>query len=265
MPWHEATARGGRARAELDFGPPKWDFGPYVALPTRPQTRRMAANSQSTPLAGDMSRRVARRREELGLTVEDLAERTGINPGYLQYFEENAGARLSEGSTQLLALALDTTPVALRGGRVDWPTGGGRPGPHPQLQPLSTEQCEVHLAAGGIGRVIFSTDRGPIALPVNYEYTAGEVVISTDTEKAAALESQNIVGFEIDRIDDVMSEGWSVLVTGTARRVDDPEEIDALSSTNLESWAGDDRHSLVAIRPKEITGRVIVHPVISVE
>jgi transcriptional regulator with XRE-family HTH domain len=211
-----------------------------------------------------MSRRVARRRAELGLSIEQVADETGIDPGYLRYFEDHADARLSAGSTLLLALALQTTAAALEG-RGAWPAGRGRAGPHPQLQWLTPEQCEAHLSAGGVGRVVFSTKRGPVALPVNYEYTEGHVVISTDVAKAAALESQHTVGFEIDRIDDVMSEGWSVLVTGPARRVDDPEEILALSSLDLESWAGGDRHALVVIIPKEITGRVIIHPVVSVE
>ena len=71
-----------------------------------------------------------------------------------------------------------------------------------------------HLCAGGVGRIVFSTDRGSVALPVNFDYSNGNVVISTDVAKADALESQHTVSFEIDRIDDVMSEGWSVLVTG---------------------------------------------------
>lgn len=225
----------------------------------------MTTETHGSAQAGDMGRRAARRRAELGLTLEDLAVKTGIDPGYLEYFESNADARLSAGSTLLLAQALDTTPAALVG-RVEWSAGRGRAGPHPQLQSLTPEQCEAHLSAGGVGRIVFSTDRrGPVALPVNYEYSNGNVVISTDTAKAHALESQQTVSFEIDRIDDVMSEGWSVLVTGTARRVDDPDELLSLASLDLESWAGGARHALVAIRPKEITGRVIVHPVMFVE
>lgn len=211
-----------------------------------------------------MSRRVARRRAEIGLSIEQLADQTGIDPGYLRYFENHSDARLSEGSISLVALALRTTPAALRG-RVEWPAGGGRAGPHPQLETLTPEQCKAHLSGGGVGRLVMSTDRGPVALPVNYEYSDGRVVISTDIAKAHALETHHTVGFEIDRIDDVMSEGWSVLVTGPARRVDDPEEILALSSLDLESWAGGDRHALVAIDPKEMTGRVIIHPIDSAE
>jgi hypothetical protein len=67
------------------------------------------------------------------------------------------------------------------------------------------------------------------------------------------------VGFEVDRVDDSMSEGWSVLVSGRGRRIEDANESQRLSSLDLEAWAGGSRHSLVAIMPDEITGRVIIH------
>jgi transcriptional regulator with XRE-family HTH domain len=221
----------------------------------------MTGNPSTIDPAGDMSRRVARRRTELGLSIEEVGSKAGIDPEYLRYFEENADARLSTGSTLLLALALDTTPAMLRGQQMDVRLGSGRAGVHPELESLTPEQCERHLEAGGIGRVVYSLDRGPVAVPVNFEYADGRVVISTDLVKADVLEGLGIVGFEIDRVDDLLSEGWRVLVTGTARRVDDPDEIVKLSSLDLESWAGGDRHALVVISPKEITGRVIVHRV----
>lgn len=208
-----------------------------------------------------MSRRVAHRRAQLGLSLEEVASKAGIDPGYLRYFEENADAHLSFGSVLLLALALETTPAALRGQEMEVPLGKGRAGIHPQLESLTAEQRERHLETGGIGRVVYASARGPVAVPVNFEYDDGRVIISTDLVKATTLEEQENVGFEIDRVDDVLSEGWSVLVTGRARRVDDPDEILVLSSLDLESWAGGDRHALVAIYPKEITGRVIVHQV----
>ncbi|MGO8863884.1 MAG: helix-turn-helix domain-containing protein [Acidimicrobiales bacterium] len=213
----------------------------------------------SGPLAGDLARRVARRRTEQGMSAEELAERAGIDPGYLRYFETNPQATLSAGTLQLIALALDTTPLALLGGEVDRPPGHGRAGPHPLLQTLTTEQCETHLAVGGVGRIVYSSGRGPVALPVNFEYTQGEVVFSTDEAKAAAVEARNVVGFEVDRVDEAMSEGWSVIVTGQARQITDPEERRRLGSLDLVGWAGGDRHSLVAIKPDEITGRVIIH------
>ena len=108
--------------------------------------------------------------------------------------KSNADARLSAGSTLLLAQALDTTPAALAG-RVERSAGRGRAGPHPQLQPLTPEQIEAHLSAGGVGRIVFSTERGPVALLVNYEYSKGNVVISTDIAKADARRSTESSSF----------------------------------------------------------------------
>ena len=96
-------------------------------------------------------------------------------------------------------------------------------------------------------------------MPVNFEFTNGDVILSTDVAKADLLETQPVIGFEIDRVDEAFSEGWSVLVSGPARRVDDPDEVLRLSSLDLEAWAGGDRHALVKVTPVTVTGRVIVH------
>lgn len=193
------------------------------------------------------------------MSVEELAARAGIDPGYLAYFETHPDANLSGGTLLLIALALDTTPFELLGGSVDRAPGHARAAPHAELRELSAEQCRTHLSVGGVGRLVFAADRGPVALPVNYEFTEGQIVFSTDDAKAAMLASGDTVGFEIDRVDEALSEGWSVLVTGRCRRVEDPDEVQRLSSLDLEAWAGGDRHTLVAIELGQTTGRVIVH------
>jgi hypothetical protein len=222
----------------------------------------MTFASTSQPSAtgpGDLARRIVHRQNELGISTEELAQRAGIDPTYLNYFEKSADARLSAGTLNLIALVLDTSPLALQGADFERPMARGRAGRHPALEDLTEEHCEAHLAAGGVGRVIYSTERGPVALPVNFEFTDGDIVLSTDLAKADHLEQQAVVGFEIDRVDEAMSEGWSVLVSGSARRVDDPEELVHLASLDLEPWAGGARHALVKITPVTVTGRVIVH------
>jgi transcriptional regulator with XRE-family HTH domain len=217
-----------------------------------------AAPEPSSPRAGDLARRVAHRRNELGKSIEEVAEQAGIDPAYLRYFEGSPDARLSAGTMLLLAMALDTTPEQLHGGGVGRPPGPGRAGPHPELRTLSREQCAAHLEAGGVGRIVFLADRGPVAHPVNFVMSEGDVVLSTTPAQASELEAQQRASFQIDRVDEAMSEGWSVLATGPARLVDDPDEIVDLSSLGLEPWAGGNRHALVRIHPEEVTGRVIV-------
>jgi len=238
--------------------------GSSLDPPDRPHQNESVSGTEQVPgdsaalHSGDMGRRVAARRSELGKSVEDVAAKTGIDPGYLHYFEEHADVRLSQGTLLLLALALDCRPEDLTGGRVDRPSGRGRAGPHPALRQLTSAQCRAHLDAGGVGRLVFLTDRGPVAHPVNYAVHEGDVVVSTTDAQAARLEAHGLVSFEVDRVDAAMSEGWSVLVTGQARRVSDPVEADALAGLGLQPWAGGDRHALVRIEPDEVTGRVIV-------
>ena len=208
---------------------------------------------------GDMSRRVLRRRQQLGKSVDEVAAQAGMDPGYLRYFEQHAGARLSAGSLMLLARALETTPAELYGAHVERPQGRAQPRPNPDLRELTGGQCEAHLEADGVGRVVFVSARGPVAYPVNYVISDGDIIISTTVAAADALENQETVGFQLDRVDEAQSEGWSVLATGRARRVDDPEELQRLSALELEPWAGGERRALVRIMPTELTGRVIVH------
>jgi hypothetical protein len=210
--------------------------------------------------AGDLARRVAHRRNELGKSIEEVAENVGMDPAYLRYFEASPDARLSAGTMILLAMALETTPEELYGARVERAPGPGRAVPHAELRTLTPEQCAVHLESNGVGRLVFLAERGPVAHPVNFVMYDRDVVVSTTPNQASQLESQQRAAFQIDRVDEAMREGWSVLVSGPARRVDDPDELVELSELGLEPWAGGNRHAIVCIHQEIVTGRVIVHP-----
>jgi len=214
----------------------------------------------STPIVpntGDFARRVASRQTALGLSTQELAIRAGMDPGYLEYLERSADTSTS-GALLRLADALDTTTGALVGGEVDRPPGEGRAGSHPRLVTLSKEDCAAHLVAGGVGRIVFSTGKGPVALPVNFAFHNGDVLFRTADTVATSIEKEAIVSFEVDRIDETMSEGWSVLTTGTARRVADPKEGLKLAALDIEPWAGGTRNVLIRIVTKELSGREIV-------
>ncbi|MHB1931157.1 MAG: helix-turn-helix domain-containing protein [Acidimicrobiales bacterium] len=219
-------------------------------------------SGQATPArSGDLARRIAHRREELGLSREELARRAAMDVGYLDYLEHNPAAAPSSGRWFRLARALETTPASLAGGDVGRPPGPGRAGPQPMLGTLTRAQCEDYLAAGGIGRVVFSTDRRPVALPVNFRFVDRQVVFRTRPTASPAITAGAIVSFEVDRIDEAMSEGWSVLVSGRARRVEDRAKLDELALIGLEPWAGGTRETVIRIEIDEISGRAIrQHP-----
>jgi nitroimidazol reductase NimA-like FMN-containing flavoprotein (pyridoxamine 5'-phosphate oxidase superfamily) len=219
----------------------------------------MATTAHDANDPGGLSRRITERRTELGMTIEELAHQSGMDPGYLRYVEGHSHARLRTGATLRLSRALEVTPASLCGRKAD-PLGTGSDASRPHLLLLTRVQCNARLRTGAVGRVLLVTERGPVAHPVNYACFGDDVVISTDVVQADLLESQDVVGFEVDEFDAASREGWSVLVTGSARRVDDPDEIVTLAALQLESWAGDGRRVLVILTATEITGRVIRHP-----
>jgi transcriptional regulator with XRE-family HTH domain len=267
------------APAQSDLGHGRQDLGPYISgaheaqtypMPlTTPDDGRSGTASARTSFegteisaqsrgirVGDLARRVTHRRNELGLSSEELAKRAGIDAWFLAYFEQSADTSLSGGSLLRLAAALETTPFALEGGQVDRPPGPGRAGPHPVLENLTAEQCQEYLAAGGIGRIVLSTGAGPIAFPVNFVFTGGAVILRTSDAMTGKV--SGVVAFEVDHVDEAMSEGWSVLVRGHARLIEDPEERTIAARLDVEPWAGGARLNVISIEPFEITGRVIV-------
>jgi transcriptional regulator with XRE-family HTH domain len=205
---------------------------------------------------GDLARRVTQRRTELGLSTEELARRAGVDAWFLAYFEQSPDSTLTGGALLRLAVAMDTTPLALEGGLVGRPPGAGRASRHPSLEALSSDACAAHLAPGGIGRIVLSTSSGPVAFPVNFVFSEGNVIFRTTESMAQSI--SGIVAFEVDHIDEAMSGGWSVLVRGHARQCEDSVDRQAAAQLDIEPWAGGARLSLIVIAPYEITGRVIV-------
>lgn len=112
------------------------------------------------------------------------------------------------------------------------------------------------LTAGGIGRVVFTTREGPESVPVNFAVYEGAVVFRTAPHSVVAQQVGRTVGFEVDRLDEALSQGWSVLVSGTARRVANPAIIARMRAV-IEPRAGSERHVYVTVDPSRITGRRI--------
>jgi nitroimidazol reductase NimA-like FMN-containing flavoprotein (pyridoxamine 5'-phosphate oxidase superfamily) len=220
-------------------------------------THRTKGTETDHALPGDLARRVSHRRHELGLTTEELARQAGVDRWFLAYFEQSSDSTLTSGALARLAVALQTTPLALQGGEMDRPPGTGHAGVNPVLEHLTAAQCEDHLSAGGIGRIVLSNGLpGPVAFPVNFIFVDGVVIFRTSDAVAATI--TGVVAFEVDHIDETMSAGWSVLVRGHARLIEEPAERLAVARLDLEPWAGGARLNLVAITPFELTGRVIV-------
>ena len=66
------------------------------------------------------------------------------------------------------------------------------------------------------------------------------------------------VAYEVDRIDPWRRTGWSVVVTGRARTMTDPEQILRYEQL-LHPWV-DHADTVIAIEPEVVTGLRIIAP-----
>ncbi|MFI1766288.1 helix-turn-helix domain-containing protein [Streptomyces sp. NPDC020800] len=207
---------------------------------------------------GDLGRRLAARRVELGLTRGQLAARAGMAVTYLRYLEEHPGSAPGSSALMKLAEALETTVSELTGGAVDLPPGTGRAGRTPQFTWMRPGECRTLLAMHGVGRLAVPTATGPVIVPVNYSVVDGAIVFRTARGATPSLADGCQVAFEVDRIDDAFSQGWSVLVRGPARAVTDTQEQRRYTERAYSTpWAGGSRSLWMRIDPFTVTGRRI--------
>ena len=123
---------------------------------------------------------------------------------------------------------------------------------------LMPAECRRLIAAGGIGRIAFGTVSGPVVLPVNFAVVAGTIVIRTGEGTMIAGHADGQVAFEVDHIDEALSQGWSVLVRGRAHGVTHPAELENVRrDAAIWPWPGGDRDVYVRIIPDTISGRRI--------
>lgn len=210
------------------------------------------------PPQGDLGRRIERRRRELGLSVEDLAHRAGMAARYIAHLERHSTAAPEVATLLRLAGALETSPGELTGGNVDLPPGTGRAGGAPRLTELDEGDCRRLLSTHGVGRIAVSTDAAPVIVPVNYSVVDDTVVFRTQPGTVSLQGLDREVAFEVDRVDDALSQGWSVVVRGLAEEVTDPDAVSRLTEQAYSApWAGGERDVWVRITPTALTGRRI--------
>ncbi len=206
----------------------------------------------------DLGRRIQEHRARAGLSREEAAAGAGMAPSYLAYLETSPDASPTPAALARLAAALGTTIHAITGAALDLPPGRQPAGQCPSLEALSPQECRAYLGTGGVGRFLFVQERGPVAVPVNFRMLGDDVLFRTaaGTGQAAATGQQR-VSFEVDHLDEVLGEGWSVLLSGRAHKVTDPAELAQATALGVEPWAAGERDTYIRLTPEIVTGRRI--------
>lgn len=126
---------------------------------------------------------------------------------------------------------------------------------------LSEEKCRELLAAGLVGRVAFCTPAGPRIIPVNHAVVDDAVVFRTTPYSELGTRVHDLpVALEVDHLDYDRQQGWSVVATGSASAIEDPDEVEEIRAVwDPRPWAGGVRPLYVRLRWAGLTGRRIGH------
>lgn len=132
------------------------------------------------------------------------------------------------------------------------------------LEVLDRDECLRLLATASVGRLGVTSGALPTILPVNFLLDGDQVLVRTGTgSKLDAATRNAVVAFEADSFDPFSHDGWSVVVTGVAREVVDPDELDRLERAPLAHWAPRGGDRFVSISTAMITGRRMRHAVVA--
>jgi nitroimidazol reductase NimA-like FMN-containing flavoprotein (pyridoxamine 5'-phosphate oxidase superfamily) len=123
------------------------------------------------------------------------------------------------------------------------------------LSTISPEQCLALLGSVPFGRVVFTNRALPAIRPVNHIVDNGHIIIrsSLGSGITGAAGAGMVVAYEADSIDPDSRTGWSVVVTGLARLVEDPVDL-ARYEQLLEPWVDGRMDCVVSIPADLVTG-----------
>jgi nitroimidazol reductase NimA-like FMN-containing flavoprotein (pyridoxamine 5'-phosphate oxidase superfamily) len=136
-------------------------------------------------------------------------------------------------------------------------SGGARAPVRMPSEILDRQACIERLASVPNGRVAWATPSGAVVvLPVNFILDGQTIVFSTGPgDKLTAIRAGRPLSFEADDVERAVQTGWSVLVTGIAEIVEDPQQIHRIEQ--LHTWALISDQFVVRLPLTEITGRLL--------
>jgi nitroimidazol reductase NimA-like FMN-containing flavoprotein (pyridoxamine 5'-phosphate oxidase superfamily) len=130
---------------------------------------------------------------------------------------------------------------------------------HEGFRELERQECLRLLARVPLGRIVYTDGALPAVLPVNFslDHDFSVVLRTSSASRMARAVDGAVVAFEADQFDEVAHSGWSVIVTGQATLVKDPEEHERLRREGPRSWAPVTDGVYIRIAPELVAGRVL--------
>ncbi len=123
-----------------------------------------------------------------------------------------------------------------------------------QVSNLTDTEMWSLLEATQMGRLAVSAGGELDIFPVNFIVDDGTLLFRTaEGTKLVELTVHSGVAFEIDGFDDTSA--WSVVVKGTAAKLDHQSEVDRADTLPLTPWIPTLKYIYVRITPTSMSGR----------
>jgi len=139
--------------------------------------------------------------------------------------------------------------------------GLGQSQPPNRSQTLPPSEAMRLLASVDFGRVVFTLNALPAIRPVNHLVSEGRIILRTRVTRAistavtSADAGRVVVAYEADDFDPRSHSGWSVVVTGWASRITEPEQASHYERL-LHPWVNH-ADTVLAIEPEVVSGLLI--------
>jgi hypothetical protein len=121
---------------------------------------------------------------------------------------------------------------------------------------LSRQESLRLLGSVPFGRIVFTMHALPAIRPVNHVLHNGDVIIRTHHGASLLSAVGVVVAYEADAIDPAEHLGWSVIVTGIATSVGEPDRT--RYERLLRPWANGHKDQIIRIEPELVTGFELV-------
>lgn len=126
---------------------------------------------------------------------------------------------------------------------------------------LVPDECWRLVGSHGIGRVVFTGDTHPQIVPTTYDAVNGTAYFRAPAfgELARRVDGQT-TSLQVDDIDPETFTGWSVLMTGTAHRVEDAATMASLWGLGRPpSWFPGAQSQWIALPVDALRGERVRH------
>jgi nitroimidazol reductase NimA-like FMN-containing flavoprotein (pyridoxamine 5'-phosphate oxidase superfamily) len=130
------------------------------------------------------------------------------------------------------------------------------------VERLDEAECMELLSTARIGRLIYNSRYGPVALPSEYKIHEGSIVFPTyqilfteEDLRTGIAHAEYQVAVEVDQTDPEAREGWLVLVRGSAHHLDTEAERASIAGLGLKPWVEGEPEHFIRVNPTGIAGQ----------